>query len=68
MEPVKASSTPALQATNASKRTTTSTDVEAEAKAKREALAAKKPEEQAPPRATINTRGEKVGQLLNVTA
>lgn len=64
MDLVKASATKPTAAVDATQRTDRKTKPEA----KPEAVAAKKAEEQTPPRATTNTRGEMLGQLLNVRA
>ncbi|RFO95419.1 hypothetical protein DIC66_18165 [Rhodoferax lacus] len=70
MEAVKTSSSQALQAPQASKRVerTERTEPRSNPETQAQALAAKKAEVQPPPRATVNTRGEIVGQLLNVKA
>lgn len=64
MQAVKASPSQAVTAAEASKRTRQKDKPEA----KPDAAAAKKTQEQPPPRPTTNTRGEALGQLLNARA
>jgi hypothetical protein len=63
MDPVKASASQALKATEASKRPSQ----QAKSDVNPDAVAAKKAAEQAA-RPTTNTRGETLGRHLNVTA
>jgi hypothetical protein len=64
MQAVKSSPSQAVQRTEPAKRTERQTKPDAQT----QAATAKKAEEQTPPRATVNTRGEMVGRLLNVSA
>jgi hypothetical protein len=70
MEAVKTSSSQVLQATPSSKRVerTERAEQRPNPEAQAQAHGAKKAEVQTPPRASVNTRGETVGQLLNVKA